>query len=158
YFYLINHMRMRTALSRSSKLEKVRDSLCRLTGHVPSGLTQPRHLLLEVSRSRIWEDVCEQLYGRKASHLLLPLHVRLGDLHFGQDYGGPQVEFFNLLCHAVFDPEVGMFERLGSFDYFLPGSLEPLYKYEILGLAMALAVHNSITLPVDLPLAMYQII
>lgn len=39
--------------------------------------------------------------------------------------------------------------------WFSPGSLEPLYRYELLGLLVALAVHNGFTLPVTFPLVLY---
>jgi hypothetical protein len=41
-------------------------------------------------------------------------------------------------------------------SWFMPGSLEPLYKFELLGLLASLAVYNGVTLPVTFPLAFYH--
>ena len=41
-------------------------------------------------------------------------------------------------------------------SWFQPGSLEPLYKFELLGLLTSLAVYNSLTLPFSFPLAFYR--
>jgi len=40
-------------------------------------------------------------------------------------------------------------------SWFQPGSLEPLYKFEILGLLTSLAVYNGLTLPFSFPRAFY---
>lgn len=41
-------------------------------------------------------------------------------------------------------------------SWFQPCSLEPLYKFELIGLLVSLAVYNGITLPVTFPLALYR--
>lgn len=41
-------------------------------------------------------------------------------------------------------------------SWFQPCSLEPLYKFELLGLLTSLAVYNGLTLPVTFPLALYR--
>jgi hypothetical protein len=43
-----------------------------------------------------------------------------------------------------------------SMTYFQPCALEPLYKFELLGILFSLAVYNGITLPVTFPLAFYH--
>ena len=40
--------------------------------------------------------------------------------------------------------------------WFQPCSLEPLYKFELLGLLTSLAIYNGITLPVTFPIALYR--
>ncbi|GAM88394.1 hypothetical protein ANO11243_064270 [Dothideomycetidae sp. 11243] len=40
-------------------------------------------------------------------------------------------------------------------SWFRPGSLEPLYRYELFGILFGLAAFNGITLPVSFPLAFY---
>lgn len=40
--------------------------------------------------------------------------------------------------------------------WFQPCSLEPLYKFELLGILASLAVYNGLTLPVTFPLALYR--
>ena len=41
-------------------------------------------------------------------------------------------------------------------SWFHPRSLEPLYKYELLGLLVSLAIYNGLTLPVNFPIALYR--
>ena len=41
-------------------------------------------------------------------------------------------------------------------SWFQPGSLEPTYKFEILGLLTSLAVYNGLTLPFTFPIAFYK--
>ena len=40
--------------------------------------------------------------------------------------------------------------------WFQPGSLEPLYRFELLGLIFSLALYNGVTLSIDLPRAFYR--
>jgi hypothetical protein len=40
--------------------------------------------------------------------------------------------------------------------WFQPGSPEPLWKFELIGLIISLAVYNGLTLPVTFPKALYQ--
>ena len=49
------------------------------------------------------------------------------------------------------DPSTG-------YSYFRPGSLIPLYHFELCGLLFALAVYNGISLPVNFPKAFYCIL
>lgn len=46
-------------------------------------------------------------------------------------------------------------EPVTSISYFRPGSLQPLYMFELFGLLVALAIYNGITIPVSFPLALY---
>lgn len=41
-------------------------------------------------------------------------------------------------------------------SWFVPCSLEPHYKFELLGLLVSLAVYNGLTLPITFPLALYR--
>lgn len=40
--------------------------------------------------------------------------------------------------------------------WFQPGSLEPLWKYQLIGMIVSLAVYNGLTLPVTFPKALYR--
>ena len=40
--------------------------------------------------------------------------------------------------------------------WFLPGSPEPLWKFELIGMIVSLAVYNGLTLPVTFPKALYR--
>lgn len=41
--------------------------------------------------------------------------------------------------------------------WFQPGTLEPLWKFKMLGVLFSLAIYNGITLPVTFPLALYNL-
>ena len=41
-------------------------------------------------------------------------------------------------------------------SWFRPGSLEPLYKFELLGILTSLAIYNGLTLPFNFPIALYM--
>lgn len=45
-----------------------------------------------------------------------------------------------------------------GISYFRPGSLQPLYMFELVGLLIALALYNGITLPISLPIVFYRIL
>jgi len=47
-------------------------------------------------------------------------------------------------------------DEITHIAWFDPVSLEPLYRYEFLGLLVALAVHNGFTLPITFPLVLYR--
>lgn len=47
------------------------------------------------------------------------------------------------------DEETGM-------TWFQPASLEPLWKFEMVGVLLSLAIYNGITLPVTFPVALYD--
>lgn len=52
----------------------------------------------------------------------------------------------------------GMFntDTTTGLSYFRPGSLQPLYMFELFGLLVALALYNGITIPVNFPRALYN--
>jgi hypothetical protein len=47
-------------------------------------------------------------------------------------------------------------DAITGLSYFRPGSLQPLYMFELFGLLVALALYNGITLPISFPLAFYK--
>lgn len=106
-------------------------------------------------------DTFDQLYQRRKGELRRPLRVRLGtidELQVGQDLGGVQMEFFNLLCREILDEQAGMFttEPSTGCSYFRPGSLQPLHYFKQFGVLLALAMYNGITLPITLPKVFYH--
>lgn len=62
-----------------------------------------------------------------------------------------------LLAEAL-DPSYGMFtmDQRTRVSWIQPCSWEPLYKFELLGLLMSLAVYNGLTLPINFPIAFYR--
>lgn len=165
YFRTMNHLRMRQAHSSSDKAAEIRRRAVPHTlDEEPVGqlrYAEEHYLLLNVNRSNLLRDAYDQLWQRRQSELLRPLRVRLGEveeLEIGHDLGGVQIEFFNLVCKEAFAEEAQMFttDLQTGLSYFRPGSFQPLYMFELLGLLVALAMHNGITLPVNLPKAFYE--
>ena len=134
------------------------------------------HLVLDVTRQSPLEETLDQLWGQEKRKLLKPLKVRIGILEgeVGLDQGGVTYEFFRLILAEAFKPHHGKLnylqssslakERAGMFTvdeqtgmtWFQPASLEPLWKFEMIGVLFSLAVYNGITLPVTFPLALYD--
>ncbi|KAF3484349.1 ubiquitin-protein ligase E3A [Arthroderma uncinatum] len=117
-------------------------------------------LVISVRREHALVDALDQLWRRERRELLRPLKVRMGmdDGEEGVDQGGVQQEFFRMVISEALDPAFGMFtvdSRSGMY-YFQPCSFEPLYKFELLGLLVSLALYNGVTLPVDFPIALYR--
>ncbi|EMC99447.1 hypothetical protein BAUCODRAFT_119031 [Baudoinia panamericana UAMH 10762] len=167
YFRTINHLRMRKAHSLAVKAVMLRRQFVSDVddGELGDQLEHKEtpYLLLQVSRTNILQDTFDQLWQRRASELKRPLRVRLGEvdaLDIGQDLGGVQIEFFNLLCRELFAEAAQIFTTnvATGLSYFRPGSLQPLYMFETVGLLLALAIYNGITIPVSFPRAFYNIL
>lgn len=141
-------------------------------------IAQSNYLVLDISRKAVLTDAMNQLWRRQKRELMRPLKVRMGmeEGEEGVDLGGVQQEFFRVAIAEAMNPEYGMeyialvleVPRLtavpGAFttdptthmSWFQPGSLEPLYKFELLGLLTSLAVYNGLTLPFTFPYALYR--
>jgi hypothetical protein len=118
------------------------------------------YFVLVIRRDNILTDALNQLWRREKRELMRPLKVQMGmdEGEEGLDHGGVQQEFFRLLMAEALDPSYGMFttESRTRCSWFQPCSWEPLYKFELLGLLMSLAVYNGLTLPVNFPIAFYR--
>ncbi|KAJ5959672.1 uncharacterized protein N7479_006822 [Penicillium vulpinum] len=118
------------------------------------------YLVLVVRRDNILSDALSQLWRREKRELMRPLKVQMGmdEGEEGLDHGGVQQEFFRLLMGQAFDPSYGVFtiDTRHRMSWFQPCSLEPLYKFELIGLLMSIAIYNGLTLPVNLPTAFYR--
>lgn len=108
YFRMMNHLLMQSMSSAAEKTARLsRRVAFRPFGYEPQGVleyAEEHYLLLNVSRENVLRDAYDQLWQRRKSELLRPLRVRLGEmdeLEVGQDLGGVQIEFFNLLCKHV---------------------------------------------------------
>ncbi|KAI1608006.1 ubiquitin-protein ligase E3 A [Exophiala viscosa] len=119
-----------------------------------------RYFVLTIRRDSILSDAINQIWRRQRRELMRPLRVRIGkdEGEDGVDYGGVQQEFFRVVFAEALRPEYGMFTVDGTtrMVWFQPGSFEPLYKFEALGILMSIAVYNGITVPVTFPLAFYR--
>lgn len=118
------------------------------------------YLVVQVRRDNVLSDAIDQLWRRERRELLRPLKVRMGmeEGEEGVDHGGVQQEFFRVVFAEALNPDLGMFtiDSRTRMTWFQPGSPEQLYKFEVLGLLMSLAIYNSVTLPVTFPLALYR--
>ncbi|CAA9956636.1 ubiquitin-protein ligase E3A [Pyrenophora teres f. maculata] len=123
-------------------------------------VTLSEQLILDVSRENPLKDTLDQLWGQDKRMLLKPLKVKMGheEGEVGQDHGGVTYEFFRVVLGEAFQPENGMFtiDTETRMMWFQPYSLEPCWKFEMLGILFSLAVYNGITLPVTFPLAFYN--
>ncbi|XPS69623.1 hypothetical protein M3J09_001885 [Ascochyta lentis] len=119
------------------------------------------YLVLDVSREEPLKDTLDQLWRQERKMLLKPLKVKLGqhEGEVGLDHGGVTYEFFRVVLSEAFAPDYGMFtiDPQTSITWFQPGSLEPLWKFKMLGVLFSLAIYNGITLPVTFPLAFYNL-
>ncbi|KAF1967130.1 hypothetical protein BU23DRAFT_559677 [Bimuria novae-zelandiae CBS 107.79] len=118
------------------------------------------YLVLDVSRRDPLEETLDQLWGQEKRKLMKPLKVRIGILEgeVGLDQGGVTYEFFRLILNEAFKPDNGMFtvDPQTGMTWFQPASLEPHWKFEMIGVLFSLAVYNGITLPVTFPHALYD--
>ncbi|KAJ5380972.1 uncharacterized protein N7496_003400 [Penicillium cataractarum] len=118
------------------------------------------YLVLVVRRDSVLTDALNQLWRREKRELMRPLKVQMGmdEGEEGLDHGGVQQEFFRVLMSEALDPSYGMFtmDSRHRVSWFQPWSWEPLYKFELLGLLMSIAVYNGLTLPINFPVAFYR--
>ncbi|KAF3923898.1 hypothetical protein AA313_de0208063 [Arthrobotrys entomopaga] len=117
------------------------------------------YLLLEVHRTSVVRDTLDQLVGRELRECLRPLKVRFLDVgEEGVDHGGVQQEYFRLLWEEVTKGEFGCFatDERTRLSWFSIVTLEPMHKFELLGLLVGLAVYNGVTLPISFPLVVYR--
>ena len=141
-------------------------------------VAQRGFLTLEIRRGNVLLDALNQIWRRQRRELMRPLKVRMGmdEGEEGVDHGGVQQEFFRVAVAEALNPDYGilfnMLQRLkgllmcilgvfttdtsSQMSWFQPFSLEPEYKYEILGLLTSLAVYNGVTLPFTFPRALYM--
>ncbi|KAH7396785.1 hypothetical protein DE146DRAFT_51036 [Phaeosphaeria sp. MPI-PUGE-AT-0046c] len=123
-------------------------------------ITMSDYLVLNVSREEPLKDTLDQLWGVERRTLLKPLKVKMGqdEGEVGADHGGVTYEFFRVVLSEAFKPDHGMFtlDPQTRMIWFQPGTLEPDWRFEMIGMLFSLAVYNGVTLPVTFPLAMYQ--
>ncbi|EXJ64050.1 hypothetical protein A1O7_00385 [Cladophialophora yegresii CBS 114405] len=119
-----------------------------------------RYFVLTIRRDDILNDAINQIWRRQRQEIMRPLRVRIGkdEGEDGLDHGGVQQEFFRLVFSEAFRPDYGMFtvDDMTRMAWLQPGSLEPLYRFEALGILMSLAIYNGITIPITMPLAFYR--
>ncbi|KAK0709468.1 hypothetical protein B0T26DRAFT_742901 [Lasiosphaeria miniovina] len=169
YFRSINFSRMARSFEEATSLQdKIEVVISRLSinRHDQNVLNdrlktaESKYLMLEISRDNIVRDTFNQLWRREERELLKPIKVRLGKESFeeGIDSGGIQQEFFRVAIAEIMKPGHCIFtvDDRTRMAWFVPGSMEPLWKFELVGLLVSLAVYNGLTLPVTFPKALYR--
>lgn len=171
YFRSANFSRMSRSFEESSSLQTrisaiiATDSL--VTDQHQKGVLQDmlkiasaKFLVLDIGRKTVIHDTFDQLWRRQERELLRPLKVHLGEDsgEEGFDSGGVQQEFFRLAIAEALNPDYGAFtvDERTRMTWFQPGSPEPVWKFELIGLLISLAVFNGLTLPVTFPKALYM--
>ncbi|KAJ5267177.1 hypothetical protein N7478_009985 [Penicillium angulare] len=123
-------------------------------------ISMSTYFVLNVRRDNILTDSLNQLWRREKRELMRPLKVQMGmdEGEEGMDHGGVQQEYFRVLMAEALNPSYGMFtmDTRHHLSWPRPCPLEPLYKFELIGLLMSIAVYNGLTLPVNFPVAFYR--
>ena len=171
YFRAINYSRMNEAhetakasygLMRSTISESnlMTDDIRRQRLSDRLSTATSKFLVLEIRRNNVLLDTFNSIWRREERELIRPLKIRLGEEsgEEGLDSGGVQQEFFRLAIAEALNPDYGTFtvDSRTKMAWFQPGSLEPLWKFELIGMIISLAVYNGLTLPVTFPKALYR--
>ncbi|CAK7200799.1 hypothetical protein SEUCBS139899_003498 [Sporothrix eucalyptigena] len=171
YFRSINFSRMNRSFEESSSLQSRMNAIISpgsliINPHHKKVLqdllkmASTKYLVLDIDRDSILQDAFDQLWRREQRELLRPLKVRLGEGmgEEGIDSGGVQHEFFRLALTKALDTNYGVFtvDSRTHMAWFNPTSLEPEWKFELIGLLVSLALFNGISLPVTFPKALYR--
>lgn len=113
-------------------------------------------LKFEISRDTIIQDTLNHLI-KEGVNLKKQLKVKFkGEL--GQDEGGVQKEFFQILVRNLFNPEYTMFNyyKESKLVWFDRSTFESNIKFELIGVLMGLAIYNQIILDIHFPVACYK--
>ncbi|KAK3349333.1 hypothetical protein B0T25DRAFT_481866 [Lasiosphaeria hispida] len=169
YFRAINFSRMSRAFEEATSLQERIDAIAvrsNLSTHHRDVLAEQlkaaasKYLILDIKRESVLQDVFNQLWRREERELQRPLKVHLGEQmgEEGFDSGGVQQEFFRIAIAEALNPDYGAFtvDERTRMTWFVPGSMEPEWKFELIGMLVSLAVYNGLTLPVTLPKALYR--
>ncbi|KAG0645728.1 Oncogenic -associated E6-AP [Hyphodiscus hymeniophilus] len=171
YFRAINYSRMneahetakatynlmRSTISEGNLMTDV-DRRRRLSDRLSTAIS--KFIVLEIRRNNVLLDTFNSIWRREERELMRPLKIRLGEDggEEGLDSGGVQQEFFRLAIAEALNPDYGAFtvDSRTKMTWFQPGSPEPLWKFELIGMIISLAIYNGLTLPVTFPKALYR--
>ncbi|RDL36988.1 Hect, E3 ligase [Venustampulla echinocandica] len=171
YFRAINYSRMNQAYesakamtglmhSTMSESSLMTDQNARFKLFERLRIATSKFLVLEIGRQDVLVDTFNAVWRKEERELMRPLKIRLGEDagEEGMDSGGVQQEFFRLAIAEALDPDYGIFaiDNRTKMTWFQPGSPEPLWKFELIGIIVSLAVYNGLTLPVTFPKALYR--
>ncbi|KAL5350758.1 hypothetical protein ACLOAV_004327 [Pseudogymnoascus australis] len=99
-----------------------------------------KFLVLQIRRTHVLMDAFDKLWRREERELLRPLKIKLGEEG------------------EALDPDYGAFtmDERTKMIWFQASSPEPLWKFELIGLLVGLAIYNGLTLPVTFPKVLYR--
>lgn len=171
YFRAINFSRMSGAFDASATMN-IRVSAIASTSHLITDsarreyltdklrIATSKFLVLQIRRDHVLVDAFNQLWRREERELLRPLKIKLGENsgEEGSDSGGVQQEFFRMAIAEALNPDYGAFtiDERTKMIWFQASSPEPLWKFELIGLLVGLAIYNGLTLPVTFPKVLYR--
>jgi len=114
------------------------------------------YLKLEISRDTIVEDTLNHLI-REDVNMKKKLKIVFKE-ELGQDEGGVQKEFFQILVRELFKPGFTMFTYYpeSKFVWFNGNTYESNLKFELIGALMGLAIYNQIILDIHFPTACFK--
>ncbi|RKF53078.1 putative hect-domain-containing protein [Golovinomyces cichoracearum] len=171
YFRAINYSRMllahETAKSEFMRMNAsmqehflINNGLTRVTLKERLSTATSEFMVMEIRRTHVLLDTFNSIWRREERELMRPLKLRLGqeEGEEGSDSGGVQQEYLRLAIAEALNPDYGTFtiDTRTRMTWFQPGSPEPLWKYELIGMIISLAVYNGLTLPVTFPKAFYK--
>ncbi|GAA5922366.1 hypothetical protein JCM1841_003085 [Sporobolomyces salmonicolor] len=112
-------------------------------------------LMLNIRRQYLVPDSLQQISSNRLN-LKKTLRITF-DGEEGVDAGGLRKEWFLLLCRQLFDRQFGMFlhDPDSNLCWFNPASFES-DDFWLVGVILGLAIYNTATLDVPLPLAAYK--
>lgn len=173
YFRAINFSRMSSAfdtagtmtnrvttIAYSTQCSLVTDPMRRDHLNEKLRIATSKFLVLQIRRTHVLTDAFDKLWRREERELLRPLKIKLGEEagEEGSDSGGVQQEFFRLAIAEALNPDYGAFtvDERTKMIWFQASSPEPLWKFELIGLLVGLAIYNGLTLPVTFPKVLYR--
>ena len=118
--------------------------------------SNPVVFTIQVSRDNIVDDTIDKLSKANPNELSKRLSVVFQGEQ-GVDAGGVSREFFYLLCNELFSAKYGLFYQIDNGKYwFVTPFVGRMIDYQALGTIVALAVYNSIILPIRFPQLLYK--
>lgn len=112
---------------------------------------------ISFNRQNTIREVQSYLYRSTAEQFSSKLTVSMPNEE-AIDAGGPGRELFNLVV-KMFSPDYGMFEIKNGYCWMRKTSLDSDHlDYYLLGILMALAIYNKITLPIRFPPVFFKML
>lgn len=117
---------------------------------------RPSYLVLEIDRNNIVRETMKLLTGKKQEDLQKPLKIIFKN-EKGDDSGGLSREYFHLITKELFCPDFPYFELVNDNKfYWFKKRYFDLDGFKLIGTLVALAVHNSMLLPIRFPILLYK--